>query len=112
MALRMGLMTVATALFAGSALAANATTISATGCVDTSGMNDCLSKANSTYTSCMATAGGNDEMVLACGLEQWLQQMVCYQTSCWNKVFPPSSPLFLVSKSPSYLWTENRSMSF
>lgn len=76
----------AVALLAGSALAQNATTISATGCVDTSGMTTCLSTAETKYESCMAAAGGSDEVVIACQWTEWVDQMLCYQASCWNKV--------------------------
>jgi hypothetical protein len=82
-------LTVTMALLARSALAANATTISATGCVDTSGMSNCLGTTETKYESCMSAAGGNDEIVIACQWTQWVDQMLCYQTSCWNKVGCP-----------------------
>lgn len=82
----LGLM-VATALFARSTLANNATTISATGCVDTSGMTNCLGTAQTKFDACMSAAGGDDEIVIACQWTQWVDQMLCYQSSCWNKIY-------------------------
>jgi hypothetical protein len=76
----------ATALFTSSTLAANATTISATGCVDPSSMSSCLQTVQDQLTTCLNEAGGDDYVILACEWEEWIQQMVCYQASCWNKV--------------------------
>lgn len=75
----------AAALFAGSTLAANATTPSASGCVDSTAMSTCLDKAETALTACVATAG-NDELVIACGWQDSINKMLCYQSSCWNKV--------------------------
>uniref|UniRef100_A0A093VEG7 Uncharacterized protein n=1 Tax=Talaromyces marneffei PM1 TaxID=1077442 RepID=A0A093VEG7_TALMA len=80
-------LTATLALFSRSAFAANATTITATGCVDSSGMSTCLNTAETKYESCMSVAGGNNEVVIACQWTQWVDQMLCYQTSCWNKIY-------------------------
>ncbi|KAH8689123.1 hypothetical protein BGW36DRAFT_352515 [Talaromyces proteolyticus] len=76
----------ATALFAGSTLAANATTPSASGCVDSSAMTTCLNKAEADLTACIAAAG-NDDLVIACGWQDDINKMLCYQGSCWNKAY-------------------------
>ncbi|OKL56535.1 hypothetical protein UA08_08092 [Talaromyces atroroseus] len=75
----------ATLLFGRITLAANATTISATGCADPSSMTSRLQAADTQLSTCVDEAGGNDEVILSCQWEQWIQQMVCYQASCWNK---------------------------
>jgi hypothetical protein len=76
----------ATALFVGSTFAANATTPSSTGCVDSATMSTCLDKAQTTLTECIAVSGGNDDVIISCGWQDNINQMLCYQSSCWNKV--------------------------
>lgn len=76
----------ATALFVCSTLAANATTPSASGCVDSATMSSCLVKAETTLAGCIAASGGNDDVVISCGWQDDINKMLCYQSSCWNKV--------------------------
>jgi hypothetical protein len=61
----------------------NATTVTATGCVDVSGMQTCLNNANTKWTECVAAAGDNE----ACLWAKDLDQIGCYLESCWNKVW-------------------------
>ena len=60
----------------------NATTVTATGCVDVSGMQTCLNTANSKYLQCIAVAGDNE----ACLWAKDVDEIACYLESCWNKV--------------------------
>lgn len=77
----------AAALFIGSTLAQNATTISATGCVDPSSMSSCLSAASTALSTCINEAAGVDAIIEACQWQEWIEEMVCYQASCWNKAY-------------------------
>lgn len=88
---RMHRLTLTTVLLSavGRSLAQNATTPSATDCVDPSGMASCLSNANSKLSTCINEAGGNDNIIIACGWGKDVDEMVCYQQSCWNKVITP-----------------------
>ncbi|KAJ5569503.1 uncharacterized protein N7459_008933 [Penicillium hispanicum] len=36
--------------------------------------------------ACLGASGGNDVVVLACGLEKEVNQLLCYLSNCWNKV--------------------------
>jgi hypothetical protein len=60
----------------------NAATITATGCVDVSGMQTCLNNANSKYAQCIAVVGDSE----ACLWAKDVDQIACYLESCWNKV--------------------------
>lgn len=76
----------AAVIFISTVHGQNATTVSATGCVSVSGMQTCLNTANTNYEKCMAVAGGDDELVIACGWAKSVDQIGCYLESCWNKV--------------------------
>ncbi|KAL1961616.1 hypothetical protein VTN77DRAFT_1391 [Rasamsonia byssochlamydoides] len=77
----------ATLLSARTTHAANATTISSTGCVDPSAFDKCISAAASKEGTCIDEAGGNDGVVIACGWQKDVDEMLCYMESCWNKVY-------------------------
>ncbi|KAL2828084.1 hypothetical protein BJY01DRAFT_255497 [Aspergillus pseudoustus] len=76
----------AAALSISAVQAQNATTLTATGCVDSSGMEDCLNTANSRWNECTSNAG-NDQQVIACSWGQSTDQIACTLQSCWNKVY-------------------------
>ncbi|CRG89956.1 hypothetical protein PISL3812_06996 [Talaromyces islandicus] len=76
-----------TALFIGRTFAANATTPSASGCVDWATMSSCLAEAETSLATCIAASGGSDDVVVACGWQDDINKMLCYQSSCWNKAY-------------------------
>lgn len=78
-------MIISAALFASITLATNATTPSAADCVDSSSMSSCLQAAQNKSTTCVDQA--SDDLVASnCQYQEWIEEMVCYQASCWNKV--------------------------
>ncbi|KAJ5175790.1 uncharacterized protein N7482_001667 [Penicillium canariense] len=77
----------AVGLLLAPALAANATAMSSSGCVDPSGFASCLESATMQAATCIAEAGGNDYLVIGCGWEQDVNNLLCYMSGCWNKVY-------------------------
>src|ERR1700733_6207713 len=73
-------------------LAQNATTITSAGCVNPSGFNSCITDANNQETTCINEAGGNDELIIGCGWQKDVNELMCYMSDCWNKV--GFSPMF------------------
>lgn len=65
--------------------AQNATTPSPAGCVDPTGFASCLSNANTTALEC---ASQSNASVAACEVQGIVDEMLCYYSSCWNKVSP------------------------
>ena len=63
----------------------DATTVTATGCVNVSSMQSCLDTANTKWEECVAAAGDNE----ACLWAKDVDQIACYLESCWNKVSDP-----------------------
>ena len=74
--------------FISCVLAANATAISSDGCVSPSTFATCLQSANTQAATCVDEAGGNDLYVIACEMQQEVNQLLCYMSDCWNKVRP------------------------
>ncbi|KAJ5604367.1 hypothetical protein N7510_009521 [Penicillium lagena] len=68
------------------ALAQNATTITSAGCVDPSGFTACINAAADKEATCI-NAAGSDVVVLACGLAKEVDEMLCYMSDCWNKIY-------------------------
>ncbi|KAL3442395.1 hypothetical protein BJX65DRAFT_312848 [Aspergillus insuetus] len=66
--------------------AADAITASSDGCVDKSGMDKCLTAAESQLGDCGKDAEG-DTQLQACMLTYDISLLGCYIESCWNKVY-------------------------
>lgn len=68
--------------------AQNDTAVSATGCVDESGMQSCLDTANTKWTECVAAASDSE----VCLWAKDVDQIACYLEVCWNKVGRRNTP--------------------
>lgn len=67
-------------------LAQNATAISSDGCVSPSTFGTCITAATTRESQCISEAGGNDLLILTCGLDREANDLLCYMSDCWNKV--------------------------
>ncbi|RPB16141.1 hypothetical protein P167DRAFT_542403 [Morchella conica CCBAS932] len=67
--------------------AADVTKISSTGCVDKAGFEKCLADAVDAEAACIKTTSGDASLIVGCGYGNQINQMNCYMSSCWNKIY-------------------------
>ncbi|KAL3475957.1 hypothetical protein BJX99DRAFT_228647 [Aspergillus californicus] len=92
---RLTIFCVLAGLWISIAGAADAITASSDGCVDKSGMDTCLSTAESQLADCGQDAQ-DDLQLQACMLTYDVTLLGCYIESCWNKVYSCEYQLVVV----------------
>src|SRR5687768_11489535 len=63
--------------------------LSSKGCADSSGLEKCQSAANDATSSCIAQArkDNNQEEILACTCQDYVNNYNCFASHCWNRVW-------------------------
>ncbi|KAJ3495451.1 hypothetical protein NLG97_g3391 [Lecanicillium saksenae] len=68
-------------------MAQDQSTLSMAGCVDDSAMATCQAAASSEFNDCIARSGNQKTQLLACGCTNYIQNINCAASACWNRVY-------------------------